>query len=197
MTTEKTALETALETAEKTALETAPETEEKKSRLERLKENLIGLTEKEKPTEEELLSATILLLQQKDYEEYNNGIKNKHYYLSNFMRKEFIIRSAEKGCKKATFKINIQATKALVGLGFMVEDNTVNFTLRPLDRKTYLVTCLLKSENMNNAQICFYNTEYGLNIPLNEQKEIIPEEEQYEDDIFIKYTKQNILKLIN
>ena len=50
---------------------------------------------------------------------------------------------------------------------------------------------------MNNAQICFYNAEYNLNIPMNEQKEIIPEDEQYEDDIFAKCTKQNILKLIN
>lgn len=184
MTTEKTALDTALEQPQKT-------------RLEQLKENILQLSKDEKATEEDLLSATILLLQQKDFEEYQNGIKNKNYFLSNFMKKEFIIRSAEKGCKKATFKINVQAAKALVGLGFMVEDNTVNFTLRPLDRKTYLVTCLLKSENMNNAQICFYNTEYDLNIPMNEQKEVVPEDEQYEDDVFSKYTKQNIIKLIN
>lgn len=184
MTKEKTELATALEKPQKT-------------RLEQLKENLKNLSKDKKATEEELLSATILLLQQKDFEEYQNGIKNKNYFLSNFMKKEFVIRSAEKGCKKATFKINVQAAKALVGLGFMVEDNTINFTLRPLDRKTYLITCLVKSENMNNAQICFYNAEYGLNIPMNEQKEIIPEDEQYEDDIFAKCTKQNILKLIN
>ena len=184
MTKEKPALETALEQPQKT-------------RLEQLKENILQLSKDEKATEENLQSATILLLQQKDFEEYQNGIKNKNYFLSNFMKKEFIIRSAEKGCKKATFKINVQAAKALVGLGFMVEDNTVNFTLRPLDRKTYLVSCLVKSENMNNAQICFYNAEYNLNIPMNEQKEVIPEDEQYEDDVFAKYTKQNILKLIN
>lgn len=202
MTKGKTELETALEQLEQTAQETTattatPETEEKKSRLERLKENLIGLTEKEKLTEEELLSATILLLQQKDYEEYKNGIKNKHYYLSNFMRREFIIRSAEKGCKKASLIVNAQAAKAIIGLGFLVENNTIQFSLRPIDRLAYVVTCIVKSENMSNAQICFYNAEYGLNIPMNEQKEIIPEEQQYEDDVFSKYTKQNILKLIN
>lgn len=182
--TEKTELATALEQPQKT-------------RLEQLKENLKNLSKDEKATEEELLSATILLLQQKDFEEYQNGIKNKNYFLSNFMRKEFIIRSAEKGCTKATFKLNTQATKALIGLGFIVEDGAITFNLRPLDRNTYLVSCKINSSNMNNAQIHYYNSEYDLNIPLNEQKEIIPEDEQFEDDVFAKCTKQNIIKLIN
>lgn len=184
MTKEKTALETALEQPQKT-------------RIEQLKENLKNLSKDDKATEEELLSATIILLQQKDFEEYQNGIKNKNYFLSNFMRKEFIIRSAEKGCSKATFKLNTQAAKALVGLGFIVEDGAVQFTLKPLDRNTYLVSCKINSSNMNNAQIHYYNNEYNLNIPPNEPKEIIPEDEQYEDDIFVKCTKQNIIKLIN
>lgn len=178
-------------TAQATELEKALEQGEM-TKLEQLKQNLIALNKDPKATECDKLSATILVLQQKDYEEFLNGIKNKSYFLSTFFKNELVIRSAQNGCKKASFNLTTQATKAIMGLGFIVEDNAIDFTIRPLDRNTWKISCVIHSENMSNAQIYFYNAEFNLNIPLNEAKEIIPEEEQYENN----FTQQKILKII-
>lgn len=165
---------------------------EQKTKLQLLKEKLDELQKNPETQDYQLLSAKILMLQQQDFEEYQAGIKNKSYFLSSFFKKELIIRSAEKGCKKASFQLETAAAKAICGLAFIVEDNTVNFTLTPLDRSIYKITCILHSENMSNAQIYFYNTEYNLNIPLNEQKEIIPDEECYDNN----FTQPEIIEII-
>lgn len=134
---------------------------------------------KEKPkTEEEALSEMILKLQQKDLDEYTNDVKRRGFYLSKFFKTELIVRSAEKGCTKTTFKINSQAAKAIIGLAFIVEDGAITFALTPLDRHTYQVSCRLNSSKLNNAQIMYYNTTYNLNIPLNEKKEVFEDDEQ-------------------
>lgn len=142
--------------------------------------------------EEEYMSAVILHLQQKDINEYKAGKQNKSYFLSRFIKNEMVVRSAKAGCTKAHFKLNAQAAKALLGLGFIIEDGSISFSIKPLDRKTYMVTFKLYSENLTNNQIYFYNSQFDLNIPLNENKEVIPEEEQYDNN----FTATNILQLI-
>lgn len=142
--------------------------------------------------EEEYMSAVILHLQQKDINEYKAGKQNKSYFLSRFIKNEMVVRSAKAGCTKAHFKLNVQAAKALLGLGFIIEDGSISFSIKPLDRKTYMVTFKLYSENLTNNQIYFYNSQFDLNIPLNENKEVIPEEEQYDNN----FTATNILQLI-
>lgn len=142
--------------------------------------------------EEEYMSAIIQYLQQKDINEYKADKANKSYFLSRFIKNEIVVRSAKAGCTKINFKLNVQATKALIGLGFLIEDGSIAFSIKPLDRKTYMVTAKLYSENLTNAQIFYYNSEYELNIPLNENKEVIPDEEQYENN----FTASNILQLM-
>lgn len=171
------------------ALEKATETETKKEETETKKE------EPEEITEEMALSKEILRLQELDLEEHNNEVPNnqRKYHVSNFIKTEMIIRSAEKGCKKASFKLQTKAVRALLGLGFLVENNTLQFSLKPCDRHTWLVTFRIYSENMSNAQIFYFNSIYGTNIPLNEEKEELPEEEQYDGSGFIR-SKKIILK---
>lgn len=142
--------------------------------------------------EEAYMSAVILHLQQKDINEYKAGKQNKSYFLSRFIKNEMVVRSAKAGCTKAHFKLNVQAAKALLGLGFIIEDGSISFSIRPLDRKTYMITFKLYSENLTNNQIYFYNSQFDLNIPLNENKEVIPEEEQYDNN----FTATNILQLL-
>lgn len=143
-------------------------------------------------TEEEYMSAIICYLQQKDINEYKANKANKSYFLSRFIKNEMVVRSAKAGCTKAHFKLNTQATKALIGLGFLVEDGSVIFSIKPLDRKTYQVTFKLFSENLTNRQIYFYNSEYELNIPLNENKEVLPDEERYDNN----FSATSVLKII-
>lgn len=158
-----------------------------------LQQQFDDLRKKQGATEEEYISALILLLQQKDYNEYTSGVQNKSYFLSTFIKDEIIIRSAKKGCTKASFKISTQAARALIGLGFLVEDGSIQWSLKPLDKKTYLFSFKLYSENLKNAQIYYYNSQYpDINIPLNEEKEVIPDEEQYENN----FTASNIIQLI-
>lgn len=147
--------------------------------------------EKEKPkTEEEALSDMILNLQQKDLDEYANNIKKRSYFLSKFFKTELIVRSAEKGCTKTTFKINTQAAKAIIGLAFIVEDGAITYALTPLDRHTYQVSCRLNSSKLNNAQIMYYNTTYNLNIPLNEKKEVFEDDEQINKEDYDEETSR-------
>ena len=156
-----------------------------------LKKFLDKETEKEKPkTEEEALSDMILKLQQKDLDEYINDVKRRGFYLSKFFKTELIVRSAEKGCTKTTFKINSQAAKAIIGLAFIVEDGAITFALTPLDRHTYQVSCRLNSSKLNNTQIVYYNTTYNLNIPLNEKKEVFEDEEQISKEDYDEETSR-------
>lgn len=147
--------------------------------------------EKENPkTEEEALSEMILKLQQKDLDEYANNIKKRSYFLSKFFKTELIVRSAEKGCTKTTFKINTQAAKAIIGLAFIVEDGAITFALTPLDRYTYQISCRLNSSKLNNAQIMYYNTTYNLNIPLNEKKEVFEDEDRINKEDYDEETNR-------
>ena len=146
--------------------------------------------EKQK-TKLDVLSEKIIELQQKDIDEYQNEVKKKSYFLSRFIKTEMIIRSAQLGCSKATFKLNAKATRALMGLGFIVEDGTLSFTAKALDRNTFLISFKLYSDKLSNAQIYYYNATYDLNIPLNDEIEIIPDDEQIDDG----FIKQNVLRI--
>lgn len=159
--------------------------EKKEKTLEKLiEEPTAEPKEKKELTEEEALSMMILQLQQKDIDEYNNNVKKRSYFLSRFFKTELIVRSAEKGCTKTTFKINTAAAKAVIGLSFIVEDGALTFALTPIDRYTYQVSCRVNSSKMNNSQIIYYNTTYNLNIPLNEQKEVFEDEDQIDKEDF-------------
>lgn len=141
------------------------------------------------------LSTLILLYQQQDINEFLEFGKGKSYHLSRFIKNEMIVRSARSGCNKAYFYLNNKAVKALAGVAFLVEDGTLMFSIRPIDRQLFLVTCKIFSENMSNAQIYMYNAEYDLNIPLNTEKEKeLPQEEQYLDTGFTETAKIQLLK---
>lgn len=161
------------------------------TKTEQLQQQFNELRKKQGVSEEDYLSALILLLQQKDYDEYVAGTP-KSYYLSTFFKNELVIRSAKKGCTKTSFKISTQAAKAIIGLSFLTEDGSIQWSLKPLDKKTYLISFKLYSENMTNAQIHFFNSNFDLNIPPNEEIEVCPDEEQYENN----FTQSNILQLI-
>lgn len=163
------------------------ETKQTKSRLENLLEAI-----KNSKSEYEQISNLILYNQEKDYQEYKEGKEKKSFYLSNFIKDEFIIRSANAGCKKASIKLTPQAVRAIVGLGFLVEDHSLEFSFKPLDKTTYLVTFKINSENMSNGQIFHYNDTYNLEIPMNEAKEIIPDEERYNNN-FTQFSVQKIV----
>ena len=124
----------------------------------------------------EILSNYILYYQQKDLIEYQEEKETKSYYLSNFIKKEMIKRFVDNNYKKTSFTISTKATKALVGLAFIVQDNTFSFELKPLDKETYLLSFIIKFENMKNNLINWYNNELVLDIPLN------PEIEEEKDD---------------
>ena len=140
------------------------------------------LTEKDfkEWSEEEKLSVQILRLQLMDIEEFNNQVKKKSYHLSRFIKNEMVIRSAQVGCAKTSFKVTSKAVRALIGLGFIIEDGSLTFSFKPLDRHTYAVTFKLHSEKMRNAQIHWYNSTFDLNIPLNKEIEIFPDDEQFD-----------------
>lgn len=126
-----------------------------------------------------------------DREEYRNGVQTKSYYLSTFLKDEMICRSARAG-KAQQIQLHKYCLQSLTGLGFLVEDKSLVFTLTPLDREIWALKFKLHSENMKNAVITAYNSKYDLNIPLNDEKEIFPDEEQIMDNNF---TTINILKL--
>lgn len=174
--------------------------ENKFETLEQALNTTANTTEPEKIeiTEEMALSNEIIRLQELDIQEHNNNVprSQRKYHVSNFVKTEMILRSADKGCKKASFKLQTQAVRALIGLGFLVEDNTLQFSLKPCDRQTWLVTFKVYSENMSNAQIYYLNSTYGANIPENEVKEVLPDEEQYDGTGFLR-SKKIILKIKN
>lgn len=155
-----------------------------KTRLEILKENYETL---KKTSEEkaEIISALILYLQELDIEEYRRG-ERKNYNLMKFIKNEFVILSAQKGCQTASLELNTQAAKALCGLAIITEDNTITYNLIPLNRKRFLVKFKINSEQMRNCDIYYYNETFNLNIPLNERnQESIPDDEQFQQDVLL------------
>lgn len=160
------------------------------SRLEILETELKKAKEKKDLCE--VLSTLVLIYQEKDYQEYRENKQKKSFYLSNFIKNEFIIRSATAGCKKASIKLNAQAVRAITGLGFLVEDGSLEFSFKPLDKKTYLVSFKINPDKMSNGTIYNYNEQFNLNIPLNERKEVFPDEEQY-DNNFTAFSVQKII----
>ena len=72
---------------------------------------------------------------------------------------------------KASFKLNKQATLILCRYGYLAEKGNISFSIMPLDRDTFLIKCKLDTSVMNNAEITYYNLQYDLNLPLNEQVE--------------------------
>ena len=142
--------------------------------------------------QEEVMSLLILQAQQKDFEELNSGKQRRSYFLSNFIKNEMIVRCARNGGAKTYFKVNRDAAKALIGLGFLVEDGSLNFSINPLDKETFKISFKMYSENMKNNVIMYYNNTYDLNIPLNPEKEIYSDEEQYLNN----FTATNIIKII-
>ena len=171
-------------------------TEEYGLQLEKnLAEDLAAIQKKENATEEEYMSALILYLQQKDINEFKaaDQKKKKSYYLARFLKNEMIVRSAKNGCKNTSFNLSTQAAKAILGVSFLIEDGSLSYYIKPLDRHTHQLIFKLNENNLSNAQIYYYNTEYNLNIPEHEEKEIMPDEEQIADNNF---TATNILKII-
>lgn len=171
-------------------------TEEYGLQLEKkLAENLNAINKKEGATEEEYMSALILYLQQKDINEFKTTDKNKKksYHLARFLKNEMIVRSARNGCKNSSFNLSTQAAKAVLGVSFLTEDGSISYYIKPLDRHTHQLIFKLNESNLSNAQIYFYNSEYNLNIPEHEEKEIMPDEEQIADNNF---TATNVLKII-
>ena len=142
-------------------------------------------------SEADALSVEILRLQLLDIEEYTNQVKKKSYHLSRFIKNEMVIRSAKAGCTKASFKLHVKAARAVLGLGFITEDGTLTFNLKPLDRSTYLISFKIFSEKMRNAQIHWYNTNFDLNIPLNKEIEVFPDDEQFD----CGYIQSRIVKI--
>lgn len=153
--------------------------EKQLSRLELLQQQFDSLKNSGAPAEE-LLSSYICLLQQKDFDEFEKGVKDKKYYLSNFFKNELICRCANGNKMTCEFKVNLQAVKALVGLAFLAEKGELRWNFKPLDRQTYLIKAKLYSEMMNNSSIRYYNSIFELNIPLNDETEVLPDEEQYD-----------------
>lgn len=171
-------------------------TEEYGKELEsQLAQQLRDIQANKEATEEQYMSALIMYLQQKDINEFKTTEKGKkkNYYLARFLKDEMIVRSAKNGCKNSSFTLSTQAAKAVLGVSFLVEDGTISYYIKPLDRQTQQVIFKLNENNMSNAQIYYYNSEYSLNIPLHEEKEILPDEEQIADNNF---TATNILKII-
>ena len=142
--------------------------------------------------QDEVMSLLILQAQQKDFEELNSGKQRRSYFLSNFIKNEMIVRCARNGGAKTYFKINRDAAKALIGLGFLVEDGSLNFSISPLDKETFKISFKMYSENMKNNVIMYYNNTYDLNIPLNSEKEIYSDEEQYLNN----FTATSIINII-
>lgn len=171
-------------------------TEEYGLQLEKkLAEELNNINKKEGATEEEYISALILYLQQKDINEFKSTDKKKKksYHLARFIKDEMIVRSARNGCKNSSFNLSTQAAKAILGVSFLVEDGSISYYIKPLDRHTHQLIFKLNENNLSNAQIYFYNSEYNLNIPEHEEKEIMPDEDQIADNNF---TATNVLKII-
>ena len=142
--------------------------------------------------QDEVMSLLILQAQQKDFEELNSGKQRRSYFLSNFIKNEMIVRCARNGGAKTYFKVNRDAAKALIGLGFLVEDGSLNFSINPLDKETFKISFKMYSENMKNNVIMYYNNTYDLNIPLNSEKEVYSDEEQYLNN----FTATNIINII-
>lgn len=142
--------------------------------------------------QDEVMSLLILQAQQKDFEELNSNKQRRSYFLSNFIKNEMIVRCARNGGAKTYFKVNRDAAKALIGLGFLVEDGSLNFSINPLDKETFKISFKMYSENMKNNVIMYYNNTYDLNIPLNPEKEIYSDEEQYLNN----FTATNIINII-
>ena len=171
-------------------------TEEYGLQLEKkLAENLTAINKRKDATEEEYMSALILYLQQKDINEFKSTDKKKKksYHLARFLKNEMIVRSAKNGCKNTSFNLSTQAAKAVLGVSFLIEDGSLSYYIKPLDRQTHQLIFKLNESNLSNAQIYYYNTEYNLNIPKHEEKEIMPDEEQIADNNF---TATNVLKII-
>lgn len=133
----------------------------------------------------------IMLMSFKDRQEYTNNVAKKSYFLSTFIRDEFITKGAE-DAKTHSITIHRYALMALTGLGFLVEDKVFTYNLTPMDREFWQLKFKVDSSAMKNSQICYYNSKYELNIPQNEEKETVPDEEQYD----CGFIKSEILKLI-
>lgn len=167
------------------AQQTAEKEPQTKSRYQFLIEQFKKMQEDEKTEKYLIFSQYLLILQERDIEEYRLGL-DKQYHLTNYMRKEMIIRSAQKGCTMQSLVLTTAAARAIIGLGFLIESKYIAFNLTPIDRERYLLKFKLKSEHMSNRDIYYYNNEFDLNIPLNEKNsEIKPDEYEWQQDINI------------
>lgn len=147
--------------------------------------------QKEQITEQNILSEEIIKLQNLDLQEYEEQVKNRGYHLSRFIKREMIVRSAQAGCAQTSFKVNAKAARALIGTAFITEDGSLSYFIKPLDRDTFVISFKMNSSKMTNAQIYWYNATYDLNIPLNEEIETCPDDEQIDTG----FIKSKILKI--
>lgn len=136
------------------------------------------------------LSDLIIQAYEQDLEEQEQ--KEKNMYTSRLLKAEIITRCALSNCMQAKFKLNKQATLILCRYAYLVEKGNILIGITPLDRDTFLIKCKLNTSQMNNAELTYYNLQYDLNLPLNEQVE------SNEDDIErydLPQLQTNIIKL--
>lgn len=126
------------------------------------------------------LNEQIEKLKNKDFEKLEKGKTSN--LLFNFIKDEIIIRSYQNNFKKSYFDLNISNTRAIIGLAFMTINGSIDFYIKPLDRKTYRFYFKVYTECMKNSEIMGYNLKYGLNIPLNVEDDT--DIRNYELDIF-------------
>ena len=155
-------------------------------------ENLLSIAVKKygEKAKEKSLSDWIIEAYEKDLEETKANIKNKSMFTSNLIKSEIINRCSDG--TKAKFKLNKQATLILCRYAYIVEKGDILFSITPLDRETFLITCKVDTEKMNNAQITYYNISLNLNIPLNEE---IEQESGNIDEYDISENKKEYIKI--
>ena len=136
------------------------------------------------------LSDLIIQAYEQDLSERDK--KEKSMLTSRLLKAEFITRCALSNCMKASFKLNKQATLILCRYGYLAEKGNISFSIMPLDRDTFLIKCKLDTSLMNNAEITYYNLQYDLNLPLNEQIESNPDDIDRYD---LPQLQNNIIKL--
>lgn len=139
---------------------------------------------------ERTISELIVQAYEQDLSERDT--KEKSMFTSRLLKAEFITRCAQSNCMRASFKLNKQATLILCRYGYLVEKGNLAFSIAPLDRDTFLIKCKLNTSLMNNAEITYYNMQYGLNLPLNEQIESNPDDIDRYD---LPQLQNNIIKL--
>lgn len=152
---------------------TTTTTTQQSQTIKELKEQL-----KKATNEKEALSAYFLLQQQKDFDEYQREVKDKNFYLSNSFRNEIVKRWYNDHQKNGGFKLTVKASKAILGLAFLVE-GYIKFECIPQNRNTIYIAYSVSHEEMNNRDINFLNKELNIEIQEHNKEEENNLEQEY------------------